>query len=114
MSLPAYGTPGGPQRPPDPAAGEWSVEERLRRQAVRNLRRRAAFRVHLLVYALVSVLQVAVWLTVGIATGVWFPWWVFPVLGWGVGVAVHGWTAYRGDELSEERIRAEMRRIAGG
>ena len=27
---------------------------------------------------------------------------------------VHAWTTYRGDELSESRIRAEMDRIARG
>jgi hypothetical protein len=114
MSVPAYGTPGGPQGPPDRTAGEWSVEERLRQQAVRNLRRRAAFRIHLLVYVLVNALLFAIWLTLGITVGVWFPWFVFPLLGWGVGIGIHGWTAYRGDELSEERIRAEMRRITEG
>ena len=34
--------------------------------------------------------------------------------GWGIGVGIHGYVTYRGDELSEERIRAEMNRIAGG
>jgi hypothetical protein len=94
-------------------AGEWSVEERLREQAVQNLRRRAVFRTHLVAYALVNVLLVAVWLLVGLAAGVWFPWWLFPAFGWGVGLGIHGWTAYRGDELSEDRVRAEMKRIMG-
>jgi hypothetical protein len=107
MNQPAYGTPSDPGR----AAGEWSVEERLRQQAVRNLRRRAAFRIHLLVYCLVNLLVVVTWLSVAVATGVWFPWFVFCTLGWGIGLAVHAWVTYRGDELSEERIRAEMSRI---
>jgi 2TM domain len=110
---PAYGTPPGPER--REGDGEWSVEERLRNQAVRNLRRRAAFRVHLLVFALVNLLLVVIWLVSGITAGgaAWYPWWVFPFFGWGIGLVMHGWSVHRGDELTESRIREEMNRIAG-
>lgn len=91
----------------------WEGSPALRQQAVRNLRRRAAFRIHLLVYLLINELLIVTWLTTGLTVGVWYPWWVFPVFGWGTGLAIHGWTAYRGDELSEDRIQAEMRRILG-
>jgi 2TM domain len=110
MNLPAYGTPGGPVEP----NGEWSVEQKLRQQAVINLRRRAAFRIHFLVYALVNVFLVVIWGSSAVVSGVWFPWFLFPVFGWGIGLGVHAWTTYRGDELSEDRIRAEMNRIIGG
>jgi uncharacterized membrane protein len=81
---------------------------------VRNLKRRAEFRVHLVVFGLVNLLLVVIWFVTGIAVGAWYPWWVFPFFGWGIGLGVHAWTTYRGDELSEARIREEMRRIAGG
>jgi hypothetical protein len=110
MNEPAYGTPSEPVEP----NGEWSVEGRLRAQAVRNLRRRAAFRIHLLVFVMVNLMLVAIWLTTGLATGSWYPWWIFPLLGWAIGLVVHGWTVLRGDELSEDRIREETRRIADG
>jgi hypothetical protein len=107
MDKPGYGSPDGSVEP----NGEWTIEDRLRNQAIRNLRRRAAFKIHLLVYVLVNTLLIAIWAVVGIASGVWFPWWVFPLLGWGIRVALHGWTTYHADLLSEERIRAEMDRI---
>lgn len=109
MSQPVHGMPDDPAL----ADGEWSVEERLRQQAVRNLRRRAAFRIHLLVYYLVNSVIAMIWLIVAIASGVWFPWFVFSPLGWGIGLAIHGWVTYRGDELSEDRVLAEMDRIRG-
>ena len=108
MDLPSYGSPEGYVEP----NGEWTIDDRLRQQAVRNLRRQAAFKIHLLVYTLVNTLLIAIWAVVGIASGVWFPWWIFTFLGWGIGVAIHGWTTYHADTLSEERIRAEMKRIA--
>jgi 2TM domain len=112
MTQPEYGTPPGPAGPGG-GNGEYSLEERLRNQAVRNLRRRAAFKMHLLIYALVNLLLVVIWLVTGLNTGVWYPWFVFPLFGWGIGVASNGWAVYRGDVLSEERIRAEMNRLAG-
>src|SRR5664279_3581709 len=96
METPSYGSPDGSVQP----NGEWTLEERLRRQAILNLRRQAAFKIHLLMYVLVNALLVAIWAVVGIASGVWFPWWVFPLFGWGIGVAAHGWTTYHADMLS--------------
>jgi hypothetical protein len=111
MEQPAYGTAGGIQ--PSQPNGEWDVEDRLRAQAVRNLRKRAEFRTHLVAYALVNTMIVAIWLVIAIGSGAWFPWFVFPMFGWGIGLGTHAWAAYRGDEINEARIRAEMRRIAG-
>ena len=108
MNHPVYGTPG-----PIEPNGEWSVEERLRAQAVTNLRKRAAFRSHLVVYLLVNLLLVVIWLVTGVRSGVWYPWFIYPMFGWGIGLGSHAWQAYRGDELNEESIRQEMRRIAG-
>ena len=109
MNEPTFGTPSGPVEP----NGEWSIEDRLRNQAVRNLRRRAEFRMHLLIFVLVNLLLVIIWLTTGIFAGAWYPWFIFPLFGWGIGLGAHAWTTYRGDELSEDRIRAEMNRIMG-
>lgn len=51
-------------------------------------RRRIGFRIHLFVYLAVQVLLIATW---------WFtsdggrvlPWFVFPLLGWGIGLVAH-------------------------
>jgi hypothetical protein len=53
-------------------------------------------------------------LVTGITAGAWYPWFIYPLLGWGIGLGAHAWQTYRGDELSEDRIREEMRRISGG
>jgi hypothetical protein len=108
MAGPAYGTPGGVE--PD---GEWNFEDRVRSQAVKNLKRRAAFRTHLVVFALVNLLLVVIWLASAAKSGEWFPWFLFPMFGWGIGLGTQAWSVYRGDETSEERIRQEMRRITG-
>ncbi|MDA2808950.1 DUF1707 domain-containing protein [Nocardiopsis suaedae] len=48
------------------------------------------FRVHLSAYIGVMTLLVGIWLVVGVTTGAWYPWVVWPALGWGIGVMVDG------------------------
>jgi hypothetical protein len=50
---------------------------------------RAGLAGHLTSYAVVMVLLLAVWLVVGTAGGGWYPWPVWPALGWGIGVVGH-------------------------
>lgn len=72
-------------------------QERHRRRRRRYRRMRASFRYHLAVYVAVQVLLVATWLL----TGADYPWFVFPLLGWGIGLAAHGVAAGN----SRERLR---------
>ncbi len=44
-------------------------------------------------------------------TGASFFWPVFPIAGWGIGLAFHAWDVYRRQEFSEEQIQREIRRL---
>jgi 2TM domain len=64
---------------------------------------------HAAVYALVNTLLVSVSLYSG------KPWAVFPLLGWGLGLAIHGaavWFAGAGSALHERLIERERQRLA--
>lgn len=50
---------------------------------------RAALGHHVASYAAVMTLLVAIWLVVGLSAGAWYPWPVWPALGWGIGVVGH-------------------------
>ena len=50
---------------------------------------RPAARAHLASYVGVMLLLVAVWLVLGISGEGWYPWPVWPALGWGIGVVRH-------------------------
>ena len=65
------------------------------------------------VVQLLLLVLVVIWLVNAVRVGVWYPWFIYPMFGWGIGLGSHAWAAYRGDELNEESIRQEMRRIAG-
>lgn len=77
-----------------------------REQAVKRLESRQDFRKHLTVYVLVNSLLVVVWL----ATGAGFFWPIWPILGWGIAVVLHGWSLYGGKPITEDDIQREMQR----
>ncbi|MBJ7471572.1 MAG: 2TM domain-containing protein [Solirubrobacteraceae bacterium] len=74
--------------------------EHARAEQVRHHRRgvvskwtAAGFRIHFIIYVVISIMLVAIWATTSTA----FPWPIFPILAWGAGVAAH-WSITR--ELS--------------
>lgn len=106
-------SPSGPA--PTPAAAERSETERAgldeveRKQALKRLQQKREFRTHLTVYWLVMTLLVAIWLLTG-GWGSYF-WPVWPMLGWGLAVAIHGGTLVTEREPTEEEIAAEAARM---
>lgn len=85
-------------------------ERELRELAIERIKKRRDFQTHLVVYLGVNGFLWAVWLAISLTSGWHFPWPVFPLFGWGIGVAVHAWDAYRGD-ITEEEIELEMARL---
>ncbi len=85
--------------------GEERTDEELRREAIVRLGKKRDFGAHLLAYVLVNGLLIVLWAV----TGAGFFWPLFPLMGWGIGVAFHAWDTY-GRPPTEERIRREMDR----
>lgn len=67
-----------------PALGEQSIAPATPSKA--PVWAQLAFRLHLIVYLAVSALMILIWMVAG--TGTFWP--VWPVVGWGIGVAAHG------------------------
>lgn len=83
----------------------------LRSEAVRRLKKKRDFRAHLVAYVLVNALLWAIWGVVWFTSGVWFPWPLFALFGWGIGVAFHAWDVYGNRAITEEEIRREEARL---
>jgi fatty acid desaturase len=80
-----------------PPAWVRAHSDRLRAEAQRDALRRAAragLRAHVASYLSVMLLLVAIWLVVGVTAGAWYPWPVWPALGWGIGLLSHVRAAY--------------------
>lgn len=84
----------------------------LRREALRRLKKKRDFKTHLLTYALVNGFLWVVWGVVYLAaSGPWFPWPVFPLFGWGVGLSFHAWHVYGRKPFTEDAVDREVARL---
>ena len=92
------------------------TEEQIYALAKKRAEAKRGFLVHLTVYLGVNTVLVLVW---AFAAGGGFPWFIFPILGWGIGVLSHFLGAFGPDRKSEgsgsaaiekeaERIRREQ------
>jgi len=79
----------------------------LRQLAIVQLRKKREAQAHALAYVTVNLFLVTIWY----ATGAGFFWPVFPLFGWGIGIAFHLWDVYSPDVPSEARIEREMQRL---
>jgi hypothetical protein len=69
---------------------ERAVErERDERRERRHRAARAGFRWHARAYLAVNAVLVLIWLSIWLQRDGAYPWFVYPLIGWGIGLAVH-------------------------
>lgn len=87
-----------------------SDNEELRARAVTHLKKKRDLLTHALVFALFNTFFVAIW---AFTSDGGFFWPMFPMAGWGIGLAMNAWDVYRPEEFSEDQIKREMNRLQG-
>ena len=80
----------------------------FREREARQILRRRVFFLHLAIWAATNAFLVVVWALVGGG----YPWFVFPLLGWGIAVVAHGATAYLMADPTDIVLEREQRRLA--
>jgi hypothetical protein len=90
-------------------------EEELRRQARARAAAKISFYIHLAVYIAVNLMLFLIWLYTSGFYG--FPWFVFPLVFWGIGLLAHYLVAFSHtgyvDRLTEreyQRLKEEQQR----
>ena len=85
----------------------------LRSVAVRRLRQRREFLEHLVAYGIVNGALWVIWLIIALTAGATFPWPLFPMAGWGIGLAFHAWATYGPPSrpIDEAAVEREMERL---
>ncbi len=82
------------------------MTDEQRQWAIRRIRAKREFRVHVFVYLAVNALLVFIW-AMSSAT---FFWPVWPMLGWGIGLVAHAVSVYGGTSgISDAQIERELR-----
>ena len=79
-------------------------DSQRREAAVKRLKEKREFWQHVVVYVLVNTMLVVIWWVTN-SPGHFWPMW--PLLGWGIGLAMHAWETFR-RPISEDAIRREM------
>ena len=62
-------------------------EEEIYKIAKKRVEEKKGFFSHLAVYIVVNIILILVW---AFASGGGFPWFIFPLCGWGIGLLFHG------------------------
>lgn len=88
------------------------AEEKLRQKARERARAKIGFYIHLTIYVIVNVLLFCIWyITLGPGG---FPWFIFPLFGWGIGLIVHAVATFYGksmEDLEERMTEQELAKL---
>lgn len=92
---------------------ETMSEEEIYRLARKRVQDKKDFFTHLTVYVVVNALLVAIWAF----TGSGYPWFIWPLMGWGVGVIFHGLSVFffdRQGSWERSEVEKEASKLRGG
>lgn len=92
------------------------TDEELRRKAEKRAAEKVDFLIHFTIYICVNGLLIALWyfnggmgwFTGGQGT---FPWFIFPLLGWGIGITAHFFGAFAEPNLKDRFTEREYERL---
>jgi len=85
------------------------TEEQIYELAKERVEARRGFTVHLIVYVVVNAMLVCLWAFV---SGRGFPWFVFPLGGWGIGLVAHYFSSRTVGGVAAGNRSAEVEREA--
>ena len=85
------------------------MSDDLERDAIKRVQARMGFLVHLAMYIVANVGFIVIWSL----TGRGYPWFMWPALGWGIGVLAHaiGMLLGPGSDLERRAIDRELHRM---
>lgn len=83
--------------------------DELRAEAMRRLRAKRDFGWNLVAYVTMNAFLVGLWAVTSPGTYFWPIW---PIMGWGIGVVMHGWSVYMTPPITEADIQREIERIS--
>lgn len=80
----------------------------FREREARQILKRRAFYLHLAVYLAVQVMLFGIWALAGGG----YPWFLFAIMGWGIGLVAHGATAFLMSNPNDIVLEREQRRLS--
>jgi hypothetical protein len=93
---------------------ETMSEEEIYKLARKRVQDKKDFFTHLLVYIVINAMLVAIW---AFTTSPGYRWFIWPMLGWGIGVILHGLSVFvfdRQGSWERSAVEKEAARLRGG
>lgn len=87
------------------------TEEELRKIARERAQAKVGFYIHLIVYVVINALLVSIWYFTSDSSG-GIPWFIFPLVGWGIALVIHGIVAFSGSSLSNVEDRMTEKELS--
>lgn len=84
-------------------------DEELREIARKTAKEKVGFYTHFTIYIAVNALLIAIWWATG-GPGV-FPWFIFALFGWGIGIAAHYIESFKGRAYEERLAEKEYQKL---
>lgn len=82
-------------------------EEELRKKAEKRAEEKVDFLIHFTIYVCVNALLVVAWYF----SSEPFPWFIFPMVGWGIGITAHFFGAFATPNLRDKFTEKEYERL---
>lgn len=83
-------------------------EKELRKKARKIAKEKSDFYIHFVIYLAVNLFLFAQWHALASEA---FPWPIFVLFGWGIGIAAHGISAFRGEGYIEQQTEKEYQKL---
>ena len=80
----------------------------FREREARQILKRRTFYLHLSIYIAVNLMLIGIWALAGGG----FPWFLFVLMGWGIGIVAHGASAFLLSHPDDIVLQREQRRLA--
>ena len=87
-----------------------ATDEELRKTAKKIARKKTDFYIHLTIYIAVNAFLIAQWWVITDG-GNGFAWFIFPLFGWGIGLAAHAIDTFRGEDYIEKQTEKEYQKL---
>lgn len=90
-------------------------DQDLRQEAEKRVEAKMGFRNNLISYTVVNTIIFIIWLVTALLGATWFPWFIFPLVGWGIGLGFHAWEVYgEGSKMQESMVQKEIEKMKAG
>jgi phosphotransferase system glucose/maltose/N-acetylglucosamine-specific IIC component len=86
-------------------------EEEIYEEAKKRVEDKKGFYTHLIVYVLVNIFLVIIW---AVTTPGGYPWFIWPIIGWGVGLVFHFFATFvfnRKTGWEERELEKEVQKL---